>query len=35
MTATKKTTPHVMPHGRFKSLLVVAVVAGLTACGQE
>jgi hypothetical protein len=35
MTATKKTTPHVMPLGRFKSLLVVAVVAGLTACGQD
>ncbi len=35
MIAAKKTTPHLMPLGRLKSLLVVAVVAGLTACGQD
>lgn len=35
MTATKKTTPHVMPLGRLRSLLVVAVVVGLAACGQD
>ncbi len=35
MTATKRTTPHVMLLGRFKSLLVVVVAVGFAACGQD